>query len=90
MNVLQLQQITFAYNAERPFISDLSLTIRGGELVTLAGLNGAGKTTLIRIAATLLAPDKGSCVYFENPALTKGDIRRRMGYAAQEIALYPD
>ncbi|HEX6033070.1 MAG TPA: ATP-binding cassette domain-containing protein, partial [Anaerolineales bacterium] len=32
---------------------DVSLEVRGGEIVTLIGPNGAGKTTLMRVIAGL-------------------------------------
>jgi ABC-2 type transport system ATP-binding protein len=90
MNAIHLDNISFSYGGERPFLDNFHVTIPKGEIVTLAGLNGAGKTTLIRIAATLLAPQQGKRHYFENPALTMKQIRRRIGYAAQEIALYQE
>jgi len=40
-------------------LTDLSLTIRPGEIYGLAGENGSGKSTLLRIIAGLDAPDAG-------------------------------
>ena len=37
----------------------LSLAVRGGELVRIAGENGSGKTSLMRILCGLLAPHAG-------------------------------
>src|SRR5512145_1127882 len=39
---------------------DVSLEVRGGEIVTLIGPNGAGKTTLMRVIAGLHQPLSGS------------------------------
>jgi len=40
-------------------VSDVSLTVRRGEVVGLIGPNGAGKTTLVNIATGVLRPSRG-------------------------------
>ena len=42
-----------------PVISDLSLTLREGEIVSIVGPSGCGKTTLLNTLCGLLAPDAG-------------------------------
>jgi NitT/TauT family transport system ATP-binding protein len=43
-------------------LEGLDLVVRPGEIVSLIGPNGSGKSTLLRVAAGLLAPDKGQVV----------------------------
>lgn len=43
----------------RALFSGLSLTLRGGELLRVAGSNGSGKTSLLRILCGLLTPAEG-------------------------------
>jgi len=40
-------------------LSDVSLTIRGGEFVAVLGENGAGKSTLLRVIAGVTKPSEG-------------------------------
>jgi sodium transport system ATP-binding protein len=40
-------------------LTDINLSIAGGQVYGLLGPNGAGKTTLLRILSTLLKPDSG-------------------------------
>lgn len=62
--------------------SDLSLTIREGEIHAIIGPNGAGKTTFISQLQGTLRPDHGRIV-FEGTDITHTPIHRRarMGLA---------
>lgn len=62
--------------------SDLSLTIREGEIHAIIGPNGAGKTTFISQLQGTLRPDQGRIV-FEGTDITHTPIhqRARMGLA---------
>lgn len=42
-----------------PALTDISLSVRSGEILSILGLNGAGKTTLVKILAGLIEPDTG-------------------------------
>ena len=57
--LIRLNKVTLAYR-DRKVISDVSLDIHPGEIVTLIGPNGAGKTTLVRLVLGLQKPDSGS------------------------------
>jgi ABC-2 type transport system ATP-binding protein len=54
---------------DKPAVSDLDLTIAGGELYALLGPNGAGKTTTLRMVTGLTRPDAGSIRIFGIDAL---------------------
>lgn len=68
-------------------LDDVSLDVRPGEIVGLLGGNGAGKTTLMRILLGLENPSSGRATLFgQAPSL---ESRRRIGYVAQGLGLYP-
>lgn len=68
-------------------LNGVSLSVRAGEVVGLLGGNGAGKTTLMRILLGLETPSAGNSTLFgERPSL---ETRRRIGYVAQGLGLYP-
>ncbi len=75
----------------RPAIQGITFRAEKGEIVGFLGPNGAGKTTTMRILATYLAPTQGTAQVagydvLEHPL----EVRRRIGYLPERIALYED
>jgi len=72
-------------------LNNISLEINSGEFFGLLGPNGAGKTTLMNHLIGFLKADSGTIKY--NDELVKfGDkqIKKKIGYVPQEIALYQE
>ena len=87
MAMIELRQLSKAYGAVTA-LNNLDLSVPEGCLYGLLGPNGAGKTTTLRILATLLAPDHGSVEVDGVDALQyPREIRRLLGYVAQEVAI---
>jgi energy-coupling factor transport system ATP-binding protein len=57
--VCSLENVSYAYRSDAPVLENVSLDLRRGEIVALAGLNGSGKTTLAKLACGLLETDTG-------------------------------
>jgi ABC-type multidrug transport system ATPase subunit len=75
----------------RRAVSQISLTVRAGEILGLLGPNGAGKSTLIGMLATLVAPTSGSVTYGGATSRVLGaSLRRTIGLLAHELHLYPE
>ena len=72
-------------------LADISFEVQTGEIVGFLGPNGAGKTTALRILTGMLSPTAGS-VQIEglDVAAHSLEIRRRIGYLPEHIALYPE
>ena len=85
-----LDRISYHYpNADRPGLSEVSLTIRAGEKIGVIGSSGAGKTTLADLILGLLQPSEGS-FYVDGIAVDEGNVRawqRSVGYVPQDIFL---
>lgn len=60
--MIQVRDISKSYDTLR-VLSDITLDIDRGEIVSIVGPSGAGKTTLLQIIGTLDRPDGGSVMY---------------------------
>lgn len=73
----------------RRALSQVSLTLRSGDIIGLLGPNGAGKSTLIGILATLVTPNTGAVHYGTFSADASGSaLRQHIGVLAHELYLY--
>jgi NitT/TauT family transport system ATP-binding protein len=66
-------------------VSDVTLDVREGELVSLLGPSGCGKTTLLKMLAGLLAPDAGTLAI--GNGRTPFDPGRDIGMVFQQALL---
>jgi ABC-2 type transport system ATP-binding protein len=72
-------------------VTDVSFSVRKGELFGLIGPDGAGKSSIFRILTTLLLPDQGSAtVAGLDTAKDFRKIRGRVGYMPGRFSLYQD
>ena len=60
---IDLDHISFAYDPAQPVIRDLSLHIRPGEYIGIAGTSGCGKSTLLKLLLGFEAPTEGVISY---------------------------
>ena len=82
-----IQNLKKSYGAVEA-VRDVSFQVEPGELFGLLGPNGAGKTTTMRCLCTLAQPDSGTVEVSGISAIAQPkQVRRRLGYVAQEVAL---
>ena len=89
MAVLELNGVSKHFGAIQALI-DVSLTLRGGEVVGLMGDNGAGKSTLVKIVAGNYPPSEGTLLVQGRPvAFHKPSDAREQGIEIvyQDLAL---
>ncbi len=74
----------------KPAVDQLDFSVHEGEIFGLLGPNGAGKSTTLMMLCGLLKIDAGSVRVFDLDARRSGaTIRKQIGVAPQEIALFP-
>lgn len=64
--MLEIRNLSVAYG-KIVAVSDLSLTVNKGEIVTVVGGNGAGKTTTLRTVSGVLKPRSGEILFQGQP-----------------------
>lgn len=89
---IELSHVSFRYDETMPYvIDDMSLTIRPGEYIAVAGTTGCGKSTLMRLLLGFEKPQKGS-IYYDRKDITKLDLRslrRSIGAVMQDDKIFP-
>ncbi|MDO6442374.1 thiol reductant ABC exporter subunit CydD [Marinobacter sp. 2_MG-2023] len=67
---IQLSDVSLAFRADHPVLSNIGLTVAKGDVIALTGPSGSGKSTLLHLLAGFLAPDSGDIKVFGKPAGT--------------------
>jgi len=76
--------------SDMPAVDSLNFTVNGGDIFGLLGPNGAGKSTTIMALCGLLRINAGIIEVCGLDMREKGnEIRKQIGVAPQEIALFP-
>ena len=90
MNILEIQNCTICYQNGRPAVSDASLSVSEGEIVSIVGESGSGKTTLIRAILGLLPAGgriTGGSILFNGRDLVKMREQELQDIRGREIAM---
>src|SRR3954466_1811588 len=72
----------------RQILQELSLSVKPGELVAIAGGSGAGKTTLLEILAALQPPSSGDVWHDGSVCGARGSGAARIGYVPQDDIIH--
>lgn len=85
--MIETRSLSFGYLDSGIAVSEASLTIPAGRLVTVIGPNGSGKSTLLRLLARVLRPGRGEILLDGRPASSWSgrEWARMVGYLPQDI-----
>ena len=88
LNVDKISQIfsTGSGETRAPVLSDVSMSLRTGEIVALLGRSGSGKSTLLRLIAGLTRPTQGTVTISGEPV---NGPAKEVAMVFQSFALFP-
>jgi ABC-2 type transport system ATP-binding protein len=90
VEILRVNQLSKFYG-NHAAVSQVSFTIKLGEIVGLLGLNGAGKSTILKILGTFLAPSGGQVEMNGQSLETSVDaVRTMIGFLPDRPPLYDE
>jgi ABC-type transport system involved in Fe-S cluster assembly fused permease/ATPase subunit len=89
---VRFEQVSFAYNADRPILHDVSFTIPAGRTVAAVGSSGAGKSTLARLLFRFYDVGMGriSIDGQDIRHVTQDSLRAAIGVVPQDTVLFND
>ena len=88
-DVIKIENLTKSYGKKRG-VTDISLTVKEGEIFGFIGPNGAGKSTTIRSMLGFLNFDKGAITILGKDSVKEHvGILKEVGYMPSEALFYP-
>lgn len=87
---IDFRDVTFAYDAQRPVLRNIDLTIRAGETVAFVGPSGAGKTTLCSLLPRFYDVTDGRITVdgLDIRAIKLNSLRKQIGIVQQDVFLF--
>ena len=87
---IELENVSFRYEADTPLIDDLSLDVKPGQTVAIVGPTGAGKTTLVNLLLRFYEIDHGAIRIdgVDTREMTRNDLRSLFGMVLQDAWLF--
>jgi ATP-binding cassette subfamily B protein len=89
---IKFENVTFAYDPERPILKQVSFTVPAGNMVAIVGPSGAGKSTISRILFRFYELTGGRVLIDgQNISdVTQASLRAAIGMVPQDTVLFND
>ncbi|HEY4187534.1 MAG TPA: ABC transporter ATP-binding protein [Polyangia bacterium] len=87
---IEFRGVTFAYQPDRPVLSELSFVAEPGQTLALVGHTGSGKSTIVNLIAKLYLPTAGTIRIDDRDLAhaTGASLHRQIACVTQENFLY--
>lgn len=87
---ITFDKVKFAYDPDRPLITNFSLQVKPGTRVAIVGQTGAGKTTLVNLLMRFYDVDSGTITIdgVNIHSMTRDSLRRNFGMVLQDTWLF--
>lgn len=89
--MIRFEKLNKKYSNGTEAVKDLNFRVKKGEICVLIGTSGCGKSTTLRMINRLIEPTSGQ-IYIDGKSIydfKASELRRNIGYAIQEVALFP-
>ena len=86
---VEIRNLDFSYNPEKPLIRDFNLNVMPGQRVAIVGPTGCGKTTLINLLMRFYDPQEGE-IHLDGvdaANMARGQLRSSIGMVLQDTWL---
>ena len=90
MGDIEFDDLSYKYGFGRDTLTDINLTIKQGDKISLVGVSGSGKTTLAKMIVNFFEPYKGhiSINHQDIKNIDKKVLRRHINYLPQQAYIF--
>ncbi|MEK3934657.1 ABC transporter ATP-binding protein [Sporosarcina sp. FSL W7-1349] len=87
---IQLADVTFGYDGNKPVLQNISLSIKAGQTVAFVGPSGAGKTTICSLIPRFYDVHEGQITIdgLDIRQMTQKSLRSQIGIVQQDVFLF--
>ena len=89
---IEVEHVTFAYDADLDVLQDVSLEVQPGETIAIVGPSGGGKTTLCQLIPRFYDVDAGA-IRIDGQDIrdvTQRSLHQNIGIVQQDVFLFAD
>lgn len=87
---IEFKNLSFAYEADKPILKDVSFSVDAGEKLAIVGPTGSGKSTLIRLLGRFYDFPDGR-IFLDGTDINRlhsKDVRKRIGVVLQDFHIF--